>query len=246
VTTVVHETDETALEGVLSAAAEAAGGLADTPAAFRAAALRTVAEALDAAVDELVELADAETSLGRPRLVGEVARTTGQLRMFADGLEEGSWRDVVIDTADPHAQPVPRPDLRRTQVAVGPVLVFAAGNFPFAFSVAGGDTASALAAGCPVVLKGHPGHPRTTERTAEIVGGALAEAGMPAGSFGFVHGVEAGVRALRDPRISAASFTGSMHGGRALWDIAASRDVPIPFFAEMGSLNPVFVSRGAP
>jgi NADP-dependent aldehyde dehydrogenase len=128
---------------------------------------------------------------------------------------------------------------------VGPVLVFAASNFPFAFSVAGGDTASALAAGCPVVVKAHPGHPRTSERTAEVVGAALSDVGLPAGTFAVIHGVDAGVEALKDPRISAASFTGSVHGGRALWDIATSRDVPIPFFAEMGSLNPVFVSPGA-
>ena len=225
------ETDTSTLDAVLSAAADAAAPLADTSPQVRAAALRAVADTLDDASDELVELAAAETSLTGPRLVGEVARTTGQLRMFADGLEEGSWLDAIIDTADPDATPVPRPDLRRVKVAVGPVLVFAASNFPFAFSVAGGDTASALAAGCPVVVKAHPGHPRTSDRTAELVSDALAGAGLPAGAFALVHGVDAGVTALRDSRISAGSFTGSVHGGRALWDIAAAREVPIPFFA---------------
>ncbi|MFP5336396.1 MAG: aldehyde dehydrogenase (NADP(+)), partial [Actinomycetes bacterium] len=185
------------------------------------------------------------TALPSARLVGEVRRTSGQLRMFADGLDDGSVLDVVIDTADPEAQPVPRPDLRRTTVALGPVLVFAASNFPFAFSVAGGDTASALAAGCPVVVKAHPGHPRTSVRTAEVVARAWEAAGMPAGSFALVTGERAGVDALRDPRIAAAGFTGSVTGGRALFDIAAARPVPIPFYGEMGSLNPAFVSPGA-
>ena len=244
-TDLLPDTDTSTLEAVLSAAVDAAAPLADTPPHVRAAALRAVADALDDNSDELVELAAAETLLTRPRLVGEVARTTGQLRMFADGLEEGSWQDATIDTADVEATPVPRPDLRRVKVAVGPVLVFAASNFPFAFSVAGGDTASALAAGCPVVVKAHPGHPRTSDRTTEVVSGALARHGLPTGSFALIHGVDAGLDALRDPRIAAGSFTGSVHGGRALWDIAASREVPIPFFAEMGSLNPVFVTPGA-
>lgn len=128
---------------------------------------------------------------------------------------------------------------------LGPTLVFAASNFPFAFSVAGGDTASALAAGCPVVVKAHPGHPETSARTASIVVEAWEGSGMPAGSFALIHGEQAGVDALRDPRISAGSFTGSLHGGRALFDIAGDREVPIPFYAEMGSLNPAFVSPGA-
>lgn len=131
------------------------------------------------------------------------------------------------------------------QLPVGPVLVFAASNFPFAFSVAGGDTASALAAGCPVIVKAHPGHPRTSERVAAIITEALEAAGFPKGSVALVHGQRAGVEALRDSRIRAASFTGSLHGGRALHDVAAHREVPIPFYAEMGSLNPVFVSSGA-
>jgi NADP-dependent aldehyde dehydrogenase len=183
--------------------------------------------------------------LPEARLRGEVARTTGQLRMFADGLHEGSFLDVIIDPADPQARPVPRPDLRRIQVPLGPVLVFAASNFPFAFSVAGGDTASALAAGCPVVVKAHPGHPRTSERTADVVRAAWEGAAMPTGSFALIAGERAGVDALRDQRIAAAGFTGSLHGGAALYRIAAERPAPIPFYGEMGSLNPAFVTPGA-
>ncbi|GAA3179122.1 aldehyde dehydrogenase (NADP(+)) [Blastococcus jejuensis] len=242
---VVPDTDAATLGRVLGGLAASAPVLADTGRAERASALRAVADALDAATDELVALATEETALPRPRLTGEVARTTGQLRMFAAGLDEGSFLDVVIDPADPSATPVPRPDLRRMQVALGPVLVFAASNFPFAFSVAGGDTASALAAGCPVLVKAHPGHPATSVRTAEIVRSAWEGAGMPAGSFGLVTGEQVGVQALRDPRIAAAGFTGSLHGGAALYRIAAEREVPIPFYAEMGSLNPTFVTPGA-
>lgn len=246
---VVRDTEPAELEDILAASVVASALLRDSDCssrgrALRSRALRGVADALDAAGGELVEIAMAETSLPEQRLVGEVARTTGQLRMFADGLDEGSWLDIIIDTARPESTP-PGPDLRRIQRAVGPVVVFAASNFPFAFSVAGGDVASALAAGCPVVVKVHPGHPQTSIRTAAVVTRGLAEAGMPAGSFALVHGQDAGVTVLRDPRIAAASFTGSEAGGRALFDIANGRDVPIPFYAEMGSLNPVFVSSGA-
>lgn len=244
-THVATETDPATLDSVLAALAASAAPLADSAPAARAAALRAVADALDAEASELVRLARAETWLPAQRLVGEVARSTGQLRMFADGLEEGSWLDIIIDTADPGAAPVPRPDLRRIQLPLGPTLVFAASNFPFAFSVAGGDTASALAAGCPVVVKAHPGHLETSERTAAIVVQAWEGAGMPAGSFALIQGQQAGVDALRDPRITVGSFTGSLAGGRALLDIAGSREVPIPFYAEMGSLNPAFVSPGA-
>ncbi|MDQ4053887.1 MAG: aldehyde dehydrogenase (NADP(+)) [Actinomycetota bacterium] len=239
------ELDPTTLAGLLDTLAASAPRLADTAPDDRARALRAVADALDAAVDGLVALAHDETGLPLPRLTGEVARTTGQLRLFASELDEGSWLDVIIDTADPDAQPVPRPDLRRMQVAAGPVVVFAASNFPFAFSVAGGDTASALAAGCPVVVKAHPGHPATSRRTAEIVASAWASAGMPAGSFALVEGERTGVEALRHPAIAAGAFTGSERGGTALARIAAERETPIPFYAEMGSINPVFVTPGA-
>jgi NADP-dependent aldehyde dehydrogenase len=239
------ETDPTRLEELLDALAAAAPRLADTTPDDRARALRALADALDAGTAELAGLAHEETGLPLPRLTGEVGRTTGQLRLFAAELEDGGWLDVIIDTADHEAQPVPRPDLRRMQVPVGPVVVFAASNFPFAFSVAGGDTAAALAAGCPVVVKAHPGHPATSRRTAEIVREAWEAAGMPAGSFALVEGERTGVTVLRHPVIAAGGFTGSERGGTALARIAAERDVPIPFFAEMGSLNPVFVTPGA-
>jgi NADP-dependent aldehyde dehydrogenase len=204
-----------------------------------------VADALDAAADELVPIAMRESSLPEPRLRGEVARSTGQLRMFADVLEEGSLLEIIIDTADAQAKPVPRPDLRRVLVPLGPVLVFAASNFPFAFSVCGGDTASALASGCPVIVKAHPGHPELSARTAAVMIEALQSAGAPAGSLGLIQGFDVGVTALKDPRITAAGFTGSVPAGKALHEIAVTRPEPIPFYGELGSLNPAFVTQAA-
>lgn len=242
----VSDTTEHEVEALMRLAAQAAPILAATDRAQRAAALRAVADDLDQARAEVVALAMEESHLPQARLEGEVGRTTGQLRMFAEGLEEEDGLvDAIIDTADPQAAPVPRPDLRRMQVPLGPVVIFAASNFPFAFSVAGGDTAAALAAGCPIVVKTHPGHPRTSARTGEIVQQALSRAGMPEGSFALVHGQEAGVAVLTHPVISAGSFTGSIAGGRALFDIASAREVPIPFYAEMGSINPTFVTPAA-
>ncbi|MCW2852303.1 MAG: Aldehyde Dehydrogenase [Nocardioides sp.] len=233
------------LEDVLSKAAAAAGPLATMRPSERAVALEHVAAVLDGATQELVPLAMAESHLPEGRLRGELTRTTEQLRMFARVAREGGYLEAVIDTVDPHAPMAPRPDLRRFLIPVGPVVVFAASNFPFAFSVAGGDTASALAAGCPVVLKAHPGHPQLSLRVAELVVQALAEAGAPEGALALVYGREAGLAALRDPRVQAGSFTGSIRGGRALFDVAAARPQPIPFYGEMGSVNPVFVTPGA-
>lgn len=240
----VEETSSDRLEQGLAAAAAAAPVLAALPVAHRVALLAAVADQLDAHADELVELADRETGLGPTRLTGELARTTTQLRFLGQVIADGGPLGVTIDTPDPAAVP-PRPDLRRTAVPIGVVLVFAASNFPFAFSVAGGDTAGALAAGCPVLLKAHPLHPRLSERTGELVAGALESAGAPAGAFAVLHGVEAGPAALRDPRVKAAAFTGSVPGGRALFDIASSRPEPIPFYGELGSINPVLVTRAA-
>jgi NADP-dependent aldehyde dehydrogenase len=241
----VPDTTEGQLDAVLADAAAAARPLGAMRPRDRAALLVGVADALDAAGDTLVPLAQDESGLPEGRLRGELLRTTVQLRMFADVLTEGAHLRVVIDHADPDASPAPRPDLRRMLVPLGPVLVFAASNFPFAFSVAGGDTASALAAGCPVVLKAHPGHPRLSVRTGEIVAGALRAAGAPEGTFAVIHGVDPGVSALRDPRVRAGAFTGSVNAGRALFDVAAGRDDPIPFFGELGSVNPAFVTAGA-
>jgi NADP-dependent aldehyde dehydrogenase len=212
--------------------------------AQRAGWLTAIADRLDAAVDELVALADEETALGETRLRGEVGRTTGQLRMFAAVVTEGSYLEATIDHAAPDATP-PRPDLRRMLRPTGPVAVFAASNFPFAFSVAGGDTASALAVGCPVVVKAHPGHPRTSRRTADLVEEALAAAGAPAGAFALVDGFDAGLELVDHPAITAVAFTGSLAGGRALHDRAAARPAPIPFFGELGSINPVVVTADA-
>ncbi|WP_406050243.1 aldehyde dehydrogenase (NADP(+)) [Kribbella sp. NBC_00889] len=241
----IPDTTPAELEQALAGAAAAAPALGAAEPAVRAGWIRTVADALDAAADELVPIAMRESSLPEARLRGEVARSTGQLRMFAEVLEEGSLLEVIIDTADAQAKPVPRPDLRRVLVPLGPVLVFAASNFPFAFSVCGGDTASALAAGCPVIVKAHPGHPELSARTADVMIAALASAGAPAGSFGLIQGFDVGVTALKDPRITAAGFTGSVPAGKALHEIAVTRPEPIPFYGELGSLNPVFVTQAA-
>ncbi|RJQ79860.1 aldehyde dehydrogenase (NADP(+)) [Amycolatopsis panacis] len=240
------ETSEADLERVLGAAAAAARPFAASTPAARAGWLTAVADALDAEAEKLIALAHAETHLpAAPRLKGELARTTFQLRLFGEVLRDGAYLGATVDHADPAWPMGPRPDIRRVLVPVGPVLVFAASNFPFAFSVAGGDTASALAAGCPVVLKAHPGHEELSARTGEIVAAALVAAGAPEGTFAVIHGVEQGVTALRDPRIAAASFTGSVPGGRALFDIAMARPAPIPFYGELGSVNPVVVTPGA-
>lgn len=239
-------TDSTTAD-VDRAARAAAGAFATTAVASdreRAGWLRSVADELDRNVGELVGIAGRETGLTEPRLRGEVARTSGQLRMFADVIEEGSYLEAVIDHADPGATP-PKPDLRRILRPIGPVAIFAASNFPFAFSVAGGDTASALAVGAPVVVKAHSGHRQLSERTAELVTAALSAAGAPQGTFSLVSGREAGIALIEHPLIAAGSFTGSVAGGRALYDRAAQRPDPIPFFGELGSLNPVVVTVAA-
>ena len=210
----------------------------------RAAFLRSAAEQLEAAKEQLVEAADAETALGPVRLTGELARTCYQLRAFADIVDEGAYLDVVINHPDDTATP-PIPDLRRYKVPLGVVAVYSASNFPFAFSVAGGDTASALAAGCPVVVKAHPDHPGLSELVASVLRRAAAPHGIPTGVVGLVHGFEAGVELVKHPLVAAAGFTGSVRGGRALFDAAAARPVPIPFHGELGSLNPVVITEAA-
>ena len=189
----------------------------------------------------------AESGLPPARITGEIGRTTGQLRLFAEVLREGSWNGARIDTAQPDRTPLPRPDIRQRFVPLGPVAVFSASNFPLAFSVAGGDTASALAAGCPVVVKGHDAHPGTSEIVARAITAAVAETAMPAGTFSllFGSGPELGVALVTDPRIKAVGFTGSRSGGTALVAAAAARPEPIPVYAEMSSINPVFLLDGA-
>src|ERR1700736_6896690 len=225
--------DQKAMTTELDSLLAAAVDYQAPPATERAAFLRKIGEEIEALGEELLTVCAEETGLGRDRLAGERARTVNQLRMFAGLIEEGSWVDARIDTAQPDRKPVPKPDVRRMLEPLGPVGVFAASNFPFAFSVAGGDTASALAAGCPVVVKAHEGHPVTSDVTAEIVAGALASAGAPAGTFCLIHGVQAGLRLLQHPAIAAAGFTGSTGGGLALAKIAAERPVPLPFYGEL-------------
>ncbi|MFH8486488.1 aldehyde dehydrogenase (NADP(+)) [Streptomyces longisporoflavus] len=230
------------VDQAVRAALAALDALADRT--VRAAFLRSAAELLDEAKDHLVEAADAETALGPVRLTGELARTCFQLRAFADVVDEGGFLGVVIDHPDSSASP-PIPDLRRYKVPLGVVAVYSASNFPFAFSVPGGDTASALAAGCPVVVKAHPDHPGTSELVAATLRRAAARHDIPEGVIGLVHGFEAGVELVKHPLVSGAGFTGSIRGGRALFDAAAARPVPIPFHGELGSLNPVVVTEAA-
>lgn len=230
------------LDRVVRAAHATLGALAARPA--RALLLRTAADLLDEARDSVVEAADAETALGPVRLTGELARTTAQLRFFADIVDEGAFLDVRISRPDPTTTP-PTPDLRRTKIPLGVVAVYSASNFPLAFSVPGGDTASALAAGCPVVVKAHPDHPATSELCAALLRRAAAKAGLPEDVVSLVHGFDAGVELIRHPLVAAAGFTGSVRGGRALHDAAAARPVPIPFHGELGSLNPVVITEAA-
>jgi NADP-dependent aldehyde dehydrogenase len=232
------ETTSAQLESTLAGVASAAVGFAELPLAERAAMLRSLADRIEQSAEDLVSVAQSESHLPAERLTGEVARTTGQLRFMADVVLDGAWLEATIDTADPQA-PSLRPDVRSIRVPLGPALVFAASNFPFAFSAAGGDTASALAAGCPVVLKAHPGHPELSARVGSIVQGVFGPA------FALIEGVEAGRRAVVDLRVKVAAFTGSAMGGRALFDLAVGRDDPIPFYGELGSVNPAFVSPGA-
>ncbi|MET8980252.1 aldehyde dehydrogenase (NADP(+)) [Streptomyces sp. NPDC004539] len=239
---VADEATAQEVDAAVRAAHGARASLADRT--VRAAFLRGAAEQLEAAKEALVETADAETALGPVRLNGELARTCYQLRAFAAIVDEGAFLDVVINHPDDTATP-PIPDLRRYKVPLGVVAVYSASNFPFAFSVAGGDTASALAAGNPVVVKAHPDHPALSELVAKVIRRAAAEHGIPAGVLGLVHGFEAGIELIKHPLVSAAGFTGSIRGGRALFDAAAARPTPIPFHGELGSLNPVVVTEAA-
>lgn len=213
----------------------------------RAAFLERIADEIAALGDDLIQRAHLETGLPVPRLTGERARTVNQLRLFAEVAREGSWVDARIDTASPDRQPVPKPDVRRMLIPMGPVVVFGSSNFPLAFSVAGGDTASALATGNPVVVKGHKRHPGTSEMVATAVRRAVLARGLPAGVFSMLHGSgrQVGTALVRHPLTRAVGFTGSRYAGRALFDAAAARPHPIPVFAEMSSLNPVFLLPGA-
>ena len=212
----------------------------------RARFLETIATNILDLGDALIERASAETGLPRARIEGERARTVGQLKLFADVVRRGEWLDLRIDPALPERKPLPRVDLRLRNIGLGPVAVFGASNFPLAFSVAGGDTASALAAGCPVVVKGHPAHPGTGELVGQAIQAAVASSGLPEGVFSLLLGeIETGSALVADPRIKAVGFTGSRGGGMALVGIASSRPEPIPVYAEMSSINPVYLLPAA-
>ena len=238
-----HGTPVAELDAVVQRAAMAFDVWSRMEPRARARALNAAAAALVAATDELVTIAMHETGLAEARLRGELKRTALQLRLFADVVVDGDYLDVRIDHADEDFVLGPRPDLRRTLVPLGPVLNFAGSNFPFAFSVAGGDTASALAAGCSVIVKAHSGHPELSRRTGEVVVAALESTGAPRDTLQLVFGQQQGVALLRDARVRAGSFTGSIHAGRLLADLAGARPDPIPFYGELGSVNPQFVTR---
>ncbi|MBE1551087.1 NADP-dependent aldehyde dehydrogenase [Mycobacterium sp. OAS707] len=239
--------DRSHVETACSAAAAAFADYRSTTAEQRAKFLEKIAANIEAIRDGVIARAVAESGLPEARITGEVARTTGQLRMFADVLREGSWNGARIDPALPDREPLPRPDIRQRSIPLGPVAVFGASNFPLAFSVAGGDTASALAAGCPVVVKAHDAHPGTSELIGRAITEAVADTGLPAGTFSllFGSGPELGIALVTDPRIKAVGFTGSRTAGTALVAAAASRPEPIPVYAEMSSVNPVFLLDGA-
>jgi alpha-ketoglutaric semialdehyde dehydrogenase len=213
----------------------------------KAAFLRKIADKIESVASEVIDRAGQETALPQARLQGETARTCGQLRLFATVVEEGSWVGARIDHADPDRKPLPKPDLRSMLRPLGPVVVFGASNFPLAFSVAGGDTASALAAGNPVIVKAHAAHPGTSELVGRAVRESVRECGLPEGVFSLLFGAGARVGAalVKHPLVKAGGFTGSRSAGRTLMDIAASRPEPIPFYAEMSSTNPVFILPGA-
>ncbi|MGZ3749827.1 MAG: aldehyde dehydrogenase (NADP(+)) [Mucilaginibacter sp.] len=213
----------------------------------KAAFLRSIADEILAIGDELIQRAMDESGLPQARLQGERGRTTGQLNMFADLVEEGSWVEAVIDNALPDRQPAARPDIRKMLIPVGPVVVFGASNFPLAFSVAGGDTASALAAGCPVVVKAHPAHPGTSALVADAIKKAAQKHQLPEGVFSILYddGYSIGEALVKHPKTKIVTFTGSYKGGMALVKLAQQRDEPIPVFAEMGSINPVILMPDA-
>lgn len=238
----IAETTPEELDMIVRRAQQISDEWAQTPATARAASLDAVADALEEARGQLVEIADRETALGEARLGGEVSRTAAQLRLFGSVLRGGQHTGVVISTGDNSAG---TPDVRRMLWPLGPIAAFCASNFPFAFSVVGGDTASALAAGCPVVVKAHEGHPQTSELVTEIALAALHGSGAPQGVLATVYGFELGSLLVTHPGVRAAGFTGSLPAGRALAGLAAQRDEPIPFFGELGSINPVVVLPAA-
>jgi NADP-dependent aldehyde dehydrogenase len=241
---VTTETTDAEVAELVATAAEAAPGFAALARATRAQILTAIADGIDARRGELIESALAETGFAAAKLDGEINRAAFQFRFFADVITEGSYLEVAIDP--PADTPMgPRPDLRRILSPIGPVAVFGSSNFPFAFSVLGGDTASALAAGCPVVLKAHPSHPATSKLSFDVIAAALADSPAPRGAVAIVYGTQAGVALVAQPAVRAVGFTGSLRGGKALLDVINARAEPIPFYGELSSLNPVVVTPGA-
>ncbi len=247
----VHEVSysnatEEEIDTAVRAAVSAFEEMRHYPAERMAGFLDRVAGEIEAMDEQLIMVADEETALGRPRLTGELARTNGQLRKFGAMLREGSYVEAIIDKAQPNRKPAARPDIRRMLIPTGPVAVFSASNFPFAFAVCGGDTASAWAAGCPVVVKGHPSHPRTSELFGRAINKAITALDFPPGTFSLIHGesIDTGQILVNHPGITAVAFTGSLRGGRAIYNAAAARPTPIPVFAEMGSINPQIMLPG--
>ncbi|AZF42810.1 2,5-dioxovalerate dehydrogenase [Pseudomonas sp. R1-43-08] len=239
--------DSQHVEQACALAWSAADAYRETSLAARATFLETIADNIEALGDALIDRAIAETGLPRARIQGERGRTCGQLRTFARTVRLGEWLDVRVDPAQPERQPLPRADLRQRHIPLGPVAVFGASNFPLAFSVAGGDTASALAAGCPVIVKAHPAHPGTSELVGHAIAQAVQHCGLPHGVFSLLYdaGHEVGTALVTDPRIKAVGFTGSRSGGIALCRAAQARPEPIPVYAEMSSINPVYLFPAA-
>lgn len=241
----IASTTVSELDSIMDAAVAAGDVLARLSPIQRAEVLDSIADTLDDKSRELVPIAFAETHLPIARLEAEVKRTSFQLRLMAKTIRSGSYLGAVINEPDASWPPGPRPDLRRVLTSVGPVAVFTASNFPFAFSVLGGDTASALAAGCSVIVKAHSGHPLLSKATFDIARAAIVSSGLPEAVISIIFGTESGRHLILDERLQAAAFTGSTNGGRALFDLANSRPRPIPFYGELGSVNPVFVTRNA-
>jgi len=235
-------TTEEELHSVVEKADQAWKTYKNTSGKQKATFLRTIANEIEALGEALVKCAMAESGLPEGRIVGERGRTCNQLRLFADLVEEGSWVEATVDEALPDRKPMPRVDIRKMLVALGPVAVFTASNFPLAFSTAGGDTASALAAGCPVIVKSHPSHLGTNALVAKAIDNAIKVCGLPEGVFSTINGgIKTGLSLVKRQLIQAVSFTGSYQGGKALFDVANKRKQPIPVYAEMGSNNPVFI-----
>jgi NADP-dependent aldehyde dehydrogenase len=236
-----YQATEQEIDAAVAAAQAAYPAYRKLSAPKRADFLDAIADELDALGDDFIAQVSRETALPGARLVGERARTSNQMRLFARVLRRGDFHGARIDRALPQRQPMPRPDLRQCKIGIGPVAVFGASNFPLAFSVAGGDTAAALAAGCPVVVKAHSGHMVTSEYVASAIARAASRLGIPPGVFNMIYGAGVGARLVQAPGIKAVGFTGSLKGGRALCDLAAARPEPIPVFAEMSSINPIFL-----